>query len=189
MSERRRSGQRPSGESGPSRSSRPSSTRAGRRPTKLSDAAIKAAAEVAERPRLTGQAVVLILVLGVLAVSYASSMRAYLDQRSEIGELKGIIAERREAIDELEREKTRWEDPEFVRQQARERFGYVMPGEIAFVVLDEDGEPLKAQSELSSDPVVTEVPSTAWETTWESIKIAGNPPRPDPIPSRRISGD
>ena len=69
-------------------------------------------------------------------------MRAYLEQRDHIGDLKGQIALRQASIDDLEREKRRWEDPAFVRQQARE-LNYVMPGETAYVVLDENGEPLE----------------------------------------------
>ena len=80
------------------------------------------------RPRLTGRAAVLVLVLAVLTVSYASSLRAYLQQRSHISELKTAIAEREASINDLEREKQRWEDPAYVKAQARARFGYLMPG-------------------------------------------------------------
>ena len=98
------------------------------------------------RPRLTGRATVLVLVLSLLTISYASSLRAYLDQRSHIGDLKGQIALREARIDDLEREKRRWEDPAFVRQQARD-LNYVMPGETAYVVLDEDGKPLDSEAD------------------------------------------
>src|SRR5688500_18324178 len=62
-------------------------------------------------PRFTGRAAVLVLVLAVLTVSYASSLRAYLQQRSHIGDLKAQIAEREASINDLEREKKRWDDP------------------------------------------------------------------------------
>src|SRR4051812_49469584 len=52
-------------------------------------------AVAARRPRFTGRAAVLVLVLAVLAISYASSMRAYLQQRGQIGDLKDQIALRR----------------------------------------------------------------------------------------------
>ena len=85
----------------------------------------------------TGRAAILVLVLAVLAVSYASSLRAYLQQRAHIGDVKEQIAEQQASIDDLEREKSRWDDAAFVRAQARERFGYLMPGETSYVVLDE----------------------------------------------------
>jgi hypothetical protein len=52
-----------------------------------------------------------VLVLAVLAVSYASSLRAYLEQRSHIVELKATIAERRATIDELELERSAGRTP------------------------------------------------------------------------------
>jgi cell division protein FtsB len=84
------------------------------------------------RPRLTGRAAVLVLVLAVLTVSYASSLKAYLQQRQHIAELKAQIAQSEADIDGLEREKERWRDPAYISSQARERFGYVMPGETAW---------------------------------------------------------
>jgi cell division protein FtsB len=129
--------------------------------------------------RLTGRAAILVLVLAVLTVSYASSMRAYLEQRSQIGDLKDQIALRQANIDDLEREKRRWEDPAFVRQQARD-LNYVMPGETAYVVLDEDGEPIERDTSLTDPSTVAQKPPTAWwDTAWQSVELAGNPPKPD----------
>jgi cell division protein FtsB len=130
------------------------------------------------RPRLTGRSLILVLVLAVLAVSYASSMKAYLQQRAHIAELKAQIAERSDSIDALEREKRRWDDEAYVRAQARERFGYLMPGETAYVVLDEDGEPIETRSELH-DPgqVLREPPEAWWQDAWSSVELAGNPPK------------
>jgi hypothetical protein len=127
---------------------------------------------------------VLVLVLAVLAISYASSLKAYLVQRAHIADLKAEIAETSADIDELEREKRRWRDDAFVRMQARERFGYVMPGETAYVVLDEQGEPVESRAELH-DPgeVLAEPPTPWWEDAWESVELAGSPPRHDPPPA------
>ena len=129
------------------------------------------------RSRLTGRAAVLVLVVAVLTVSYGSSFKAYLQQRSQIADLKAQIAERRASIDALEREKRRWEDPAYVRAQARERFGYLMPGETSYVVLDADGKPLESRASLR-DPaeVVKEEPTAWWTTAWASVELAGAPP-------------
>ncbi|KQW48874.1 septum formation initiator [Nocardioides sp. Root1257] len=140
------------------------------------------------RPRVTGRAAVLLLVLSLLTISYASSMRAYLDQRSHIDDLKGQIALRQARIDDLEREKRRWDDPAFVRQQARD-LNYVMPGETAYVVLDEDGKPLDSEAKLS-DPAeaARKAPTAWWSTAWKSVELAGNPPKPGdkPQPADKI---
>jgi cell division protein FtsB len=139
------------------------------------------------RPRLTGRAAVLVLVLSLLTISYASSLRAYLDQREHIDDLKGQIALREAEIDDLEREKRRWEDPAYVRQQARD-LNYVLPGETAYVVLDEDGEPIESEATLSDPDAVTTKPPTAWwSTAWRSVELAGNPPKPGKAPADKIN--
>jgi hypothetical protein len=129
------------------------------------------------------------MVLAVLAVSYASSLRAYLEQRSHIVELKAQIAERRASIAELEQEKERWQDPAYVSAQARERFGYVKPGETPFVVL-KDGEPLETEAELTDPDSVAPVPERAWyDDVWDSVKLAGDPPtKAPPVPLSKIDG-
>jgi cell division protein FtsB len=141
------------------------------------------------RPRLTGRAAVLVLVLAVLTVSYASSLRAYLEQRSHIAELKTAIAEREASINDLEREKKRWDDPAYVKAQARARFGYLMPGEAGFEVIGPDGEPLEAQASLNDpDDVIKTVPTAWWTSAWESMELAGNPPPPEEEPVDLIDG-
>jgi cell division protein FtsB len=132
---------------------------------------------------------VLVLVLAVLTVSYASSLRAYLQQRSHIGDLKVQIAERESSIDALEREKRRWDDPAFVKAQARARFGYLMPGESGFEVIGPDGRPLEAQASLNDpDEVIRTVPKAWWSAAWESMELAGDPPPPEQQPADLIDG-
>jgi hypothetical protein len=117
-----------------------------------------------------------VLVLAVLVVSYASSMRAYLEQRRHIESLEHSIAESRAHIEQLKREQERWQDPAFVRAQARERFGWVLPGQIGFQVIDEDGEPLGHDASLT-DPE-TAVPDDRplwWQSAWASVEAAGHP--------------
>jgi hypothetical protein len=122
----------------------------------------------------------------VLTVSYASSMRAYLEQRTQIGSLKDQIALRQASIDDLEREKRRWDDPAYVEQQARE-LNYVMPGETAYVVLDEDGHALDHDTSLSDPASVAQKPPAAWwNTAWQSVELAGNPPKPEEPPASEI---
>ena len=139
------------------------------------------------RPRVTGRAAILVLVLAVLMVSYASSMRAYLEQRHHLEALDASIAASEANIAELEREKARWEDPAYVRSQARERFGWVLPGEIGYQVIDEDGEPLGHDDSLTDTEVTTEDDEQPlwWQSAWESVEAAGNPEdvarEPEPV--------
>jgi cell division protein FtsB len=150
-----------------------------------------AAASGTQRPRsrLTGRAAVLVLVLAVLTVSYASSLRAYLQQRAHINDLKASIARHEADIDALETEKERWDDPAYVQQQARERLGYVMPGEKTYLVLGEDGKPLEPAAELE-DPatVISSTQDPWWNDAWASVELAGNPPRATRPPATEIDG-
>lgn len=168
---------------GPRPRNRPGPGRAGGGRSGRSPVAQAAAAEATgvRRPRFTGRAAILVLVLAVLTVSYASSMRAYLQQRAHISDLKAQIEEREASIDDLEREKRRWHDPAFVQAQARERFGYVMPGETSYVVLGEDGKPLEGEAELPQpSEALQETPPPWFDNAWQSVVLAGNPPKDRP---------
>ena len=178
---------RPRGRSGPGRV--PGSGRAAGAPRGARPApATEAPAGSVRRPRFTGRAAVLVLVLAVLAISYASSMRAYLQQRGEINGIRDQIALRRASIAGLEKEKQRWQDPAFVRQQARE-LGYLMPGETAYRVLDENGKPIEQDSRLTDPSTLAKpVPTAWWSTAWQSMELAGNPSKADPTPAAKIAG-
>lgn len=133
------------------------------------------------RPKLTGRALMVLVVVSVLVVSYASSLKAYLEQRHDITTLQTEIVQRKAHIDKLEKQTTRWQDPAYVKQQARERFGYVMPGETAYVALDEHGNRIDPASKLA-DPADVGTPQTPkpwWEDAWGSVELAGDPPKQD----------
>lgn len=133
--------------------------------------------------RFTGRAMVLLLVLSVLTISYASSLKAYFQQHGQIQQLKGQIATSEVSIAQLESEKARWQDPAYVREQARARFGYLMPGQTSYVVIGADGRPLSAQATLS-DPrtsTTSQTPTAWWTTEWKSVQLAGNPPPVKPV--------
>lgn len=123
------------------------------------------------------------LVLAVLAVSYASSMRAYLEQKEHLEALREQIAASEDSIAEMKREKRRWRDPAYQEAQATERLGMVKPGEIAFQVIGEDGEPLDHEDSLSdTEGLDVENEPAWWETAWQTMEAAGNPEDvPDPV--------
>jgi cell division protein FtsB len=136
-----------------------------------------AAREVRPRARVTGRAAILVLVLAMLMVSYASSLRAYIEQRHHLAGLRADIASSQANIDRLEREKKRWNDPAYVRTVAHQRFGWVLPGEIGFQVLDEDGKPLGHTDTLSDPSTVTEASRPLWwQAAWGSVVAAGTKP-------------
>ena len=123
----------------------------------------------------------------VLMVSYASSARAYLEQKEHLADLRASIAQSQQSIEQLQREKRRWEDPAYVEAQARARFGWVMPGEIAYQVIGADGEPLSADESLSApDDAVPDDHPVWWQAAWGSVVAAGNPGDVPPPPADEI---
>jgi hypothetical protein len=133
---------------------------------------------------------VLVLVLALLLVSYASSMRAFLEQRSHLAALSASISTSRADVARLTQEQKRWQDPAFVRTVAHQRFGWVMPGEIGFQVLDQKGRPLGHSDSLSApDSVSANSRPLWWQSAWGSVVSAGRPEVDKssvPPPARRI---
>jgi TolA-binding protein len=135
---------------------------------------------------------VLVLVMSVLTISYASSLKAYFQQHSQIQELRAQIASSESSIAKLENQKAQWQDPAYVREQARARFGYLMPGQTSYVVMGTNGRPLSTRATLS-DPrtaAAAKTPTAWWTTEWASVELAGNPPAPKPVhqPAKIIGG-
>lgn len=118
-----------------------------------------------------------------MVVSYASSLRAWAEQRSQIAALKAEQAERTERVGELEGELNRWNDPAYIEAQARERFGWVLPGETGYKVVDETSDStVQPPTEKSPDKSTATRPW--WSTLWGSVENAGNPPAPSAEPKK-----
>jgi len=131
---------------------------------------------------------VLVVVFALLVVSYASSMRAYLQQHSQVQALQDQVARSRHDISELEREKRRWHDNAYAEAQIRERLGWVLPGETSYQVIGKDGKPLQDTSELSNPASVGRtVPDAWWSTAYGTLRAADHPPTPRPAPASRIT--
>ena len=135
------------------------------------------------RSSLTTRAVALAVVILMLTISYANSLRIYFAQSHEVASTRAEIADRQAKIAELQTELDRWNDPAFVKLQARTRLGWVVPGEIGFTVVDADGKPLGGGSELSTGakPAGDEVPESWYTRLWGSVETADKPaPEPEP---------
>ncbi|UJB42374.1 septum formation initiator family protein [Streptomyces sp. A1-5] len=91
------------------------------------------------RNRLTGRAALLALVMCSLVVALAYPIRQYISQRSDIADQRRKAQDAAAALDRLRDEKARWQDPAYVRQQARRHLHYVMPDETGYIVQDGTG--------------------------------------------------
>lgn len=113
-------------------------------------------------------------VILLLVASYTSSLHAWWEQRGEIQATKAEIVMRKDAIKQLQGDQQRWNDKAFVEQQARERFGWVLPGEVGYRVIGSDGQVQGQVPTLDAPPVAQEKIwyDKLWGTVIESGKTA-----------------
>jgi cell division protein FtsB len=128
-------------------------------------------------PSVTARAIALAVVLLILTISYASSLRIYFAQAHDIAATRTEISERQQRIVSLQAELAKWQDEDYVRTQARERLGWVVPGEIGYKVVDADGKPLGGGSEISADTTGSVKPpeDAWWAKLWGSVAAADQP--------------
>ena len=101
------------------------------------------------------RAAILAAVVCVLTLTIAGPVRTYFAQRTEMKQLAATEAQLRAQIAELEQQKVKLADPVYIAAQARERLGFVMPGDVPYQVQlpptaavpgAPDGEPLAPAS-------------------------------------------
>lgn len=80
------------------------------------------------------RAAILAAVVCVLTLTIAGPVRTYFAQRTEMQQLKTAEAQLRSQISELEQQKVKLADPAYIAAQARERLGFVMPGDVPYQV-------------------------------------------------------
>lgn len=110
----------------------------------------------------------------VLVILLAPYLRPWLAQRSDIAEKRAQVEALQRQVDDLRVERSRWNDPTFVKAQARQHLNFVMPGELGYVVLDE------GKQQLKGDPAKREILDTSrvggrpwYDVFWQSVQLAG----------------
>ena len=125
---------------------------------------------------LTARAIALSVVLLILTISYATSLRIYFSQAHEIAATKAEIAQRQSRIQDLQGELARWGDEAYVRTQARERLGWVVPGEAGYTVVGADGKPLGGGAQIQAETAPQEQAQNSWwSKLWGSVEAADRP--------------
>jgi cell division protein FtsB len=128
------------------------------------------------------RAAILAAVVCVLTLTIAGPVRTYFGQRTEMKQLKATEEQLRAQIAELEQQKVKLADPVFVAAQARERLGFVMPGEIPYQVQLPPGSAVPVTPGI--EPTAAD-PDEPWYTAlWDTIADApyGVAPAPAPGP-------
>jgi cell division protein FtsB len=77
------------------------------------------------------------IVLGVLTL--APRVQEWFLLRQQVAAAQADVEQARKDVTNMQSEVKRWEDPVYIRSQARDRLYYVMPGEVSYLVMDADG--------------------------------------------------
>ncbi|MEU9132961.1 septum formation initiator family protein [Kitasatospora sp. NPDC048540] len=125
------------------------------------------------RPRFTSRATILVLVLCSLVAILAYPARQFIAQRSELAEQRARAEQVRQQVEQLTRDRARWQDPEYVKAQARERLHYAVPGETPFVSVDPSPSAAVKSSSTGAAPAAQAKALKPWYAGfWESVDLA-----------------
>ncbi|OMB96175.1 septum formation initiator [Mycobacterium sp. NS-7484] len=136
------------------------------------------------------RAAILAAVVCVLTLTIAGPVRTYFAQRTEMKQLKASEQQLRAQIADLEQQKVKLADPAYIAAQARERLGFVMPGDTPYQVQLPPGA-MEPEESLAPALPGSDVPAgQPWYTSlWHTIAdephgvsptIDGPPPVPAP---------
>lgn len=128
---------------------------------------------MAKTLKLNGRAFIFIGALFAVVLMLAVPIRALLKERREIAALKIQISVEQQKIDDLTSRQLRFADPSYVATLARARLNYVFPGEVGFIVLDDE-----TSTAIDSVPgaFVPNDDSSWYSKLWASARLADNPP-------------
>jgi cell division protein FtsB len=78
--------------------------------------------------------VLVMIVVGVVTV--APNVQTFFSYRQQISDMQAQVDAEKKQLADMIVERKRWDDPVYVRSQARQRLYYVLPGEVSYLVMD-----------------------------------------------------
>ena len=126
---------------------------------------------------------VVIVVVAALLFSGLNTLGVFRAIRRDIADAKQEIVTTQKRIESLEDQLKRWEDPEYVKTQARERLGWVLPGERGYRVVGPDGQPYGSVAQIQKDeslPQNERIGSAWFAKLWTSVEVADDPSPAEP---------
>ena len=94
----------------------------------------------AEKHGISTRLLILFIVLFAVAVTLAPPTQHYFAQRAQISALEADVESNKKKLLEARAELQRWRDPEYVKDQARERLHFVLPGERQYIILGDTSD-------------------------------------------------
>ena len=113
------------------------------------------------RTRGKARPLALIAIIFIFTLTLAPPIKNYFTQRAQISALKSQVATDRTALEQARAELSTWQDPNYVKSQARERLHFVLPGERQYIVTGTKDDPTLPDT----TKVVSQLPEGApWYT-------------------------
>ena len=70
------------------------------------------------------------------AILVGPMVQVWINQQRDIAAVQAQLDQAQKDLAKMRVERTRWDDPVYIRAQARERLYYVLPGEVSYLVMD-----------------------------------------------------
>jgi cell division protein FtsB len=105
-------------------------------------------------------------------VLIGSPLQKYFAQRAQINALSAQVDANRKAVEEARKELELWNDPNYVKSQARARLHYVLPGERQYILTND----ITLEGSDKTNSVAANVPTgVPWYTRLiATVTEAGN---------------
>jgi len=97
------------------------------------------------RRRTSNRLLALSAILFILALAIAPPVKHYFTQRAQISALESQLSADNSALQKAREELLLWQDPEYIKSQARERLHFVLPGERQYIVIDDSTADVNSQ--------------------------------------------
>ncbi len=118
----------------------------------------------------SGRMLALAVVMIAITIMLAPTVKIWLEKKAEISGLEADIASKQAEQAGLQKQITRWQDPNYVKQQARDRINMVMPGEAGYWVFGGD-VPAGTPGGSTSSGASGSPSNLPWvDGLWESIR-------------------
>ena len=128
---------------------------------------------------------VVLIVAAILSVMLVPSLYQWWQQERELAQIKTQVAQQQQQNADMQRQLDLWNDPDYISTQARERLGFVRPGETQYTVVDPG--PQYQDSALAAAAASTG-PARPWvQQLGILVGKADQPPSATPIPSAETS--
>jgi cell division protein FtsB len=114
----------------------------------------------------SGRTFAIATILFALALFLAPPIKNYFTQRAQISALQAQLSSDYAALEAARKELTLWQDPNYIKSQARERLHFVMPGERQYIVTGGD------ESEDSNNNGISVVENLPEGQPWYTRMIA-----------------